>query len=74
MKKRQKIAIIAVIVILIIVAGLLVMNYIKYSYCRGADAAEKPGCISYPAEEGKNATKPLFPIRLNFGSRYIEIG
>jgi len=71
-KKRKKLVIIAVIIILLLVLTVLVVNYVKYSSCAGADASEKPGCAAYLAEQQKNLTKPL--LRINFGSRYIDIG
>jgi len=72
MKKRKKLAIIIGIIILLFVITVLAVNYVKYSNCSGANASVKPGCAAWLAEQAKNATKPL--LRINFGSRYIDIG
>ena len=77
MKKRRMAAMIAVIVILLLVFGLLIANYVRYTNCAGADAADKPGCAAVLAGSGgagANATATHPFLRFYFGKRYIEIG
>jgi uncharacterized membrane protein len=73
LKKREIAAIITIILVILIVCSLLYINYLNYAQCKNADSTEKPGCY-VSGEENQTTTSILSKIRIDFGSRYIDVG